>query len=1275
MTLSEVLSENLQTQNPVLDLGNLGLNGTEPELQAIKAFYWLDTLILGGYWHRYDPDEITWETQKNKRYNDSNTQIYEERQNILVASPNFLPLQLKHLNVIGYYSYQNKGYEVMSDISFLQDLPLLETLELQYYAVKDLSPLQNLPNLKALSLGGLRQANYEVIANIPNLEMLEITGYKEVQDINFVQNLSKLCYISLAHSDIPDISPLLGFYNLRHLCMNVAHDSKLENINVLSIFTELTTFKLSTQKDVSLDFIGSFTKLKSLSISGNWYKDIKEYDFLSNLTELEILSLWHGGIQNLMPLRNLSKLKQLYLSHNHIKDTTPIASLENLEILHLAFNKKIKDISHLLHLKKLKDIWLRDCGLKELHLNENTFPLLQKIGVSENYFTNFSMQNMLHLEECGFISFDERIALKNMPKLKSLFLAKHTFAPLREIVLEGFNNLETLEITSLYIENGDYKFLKEFPKLKRLKIAKINSFEFLGNIPNRSLLEKLEIDRMTENTQVGKEYLRELQGLKELRLNACHLKDINFVQNLPLLEYLLVHQNNIEHLEGIENLYSLKKLDIGENQITDLSPIIHLKALEEVYASANQIQEIDFQGIFPKLKTLQVSQNQVKKLVLCDLPNLSSLEFYSNIIKEITWKNLPLIDTFNAKDFETQTDTASPFLEKVELENVPIKVLTLDNTKIEDFSFITNLSDTLKELSLANSNIKDFSFFKYFPNKNVLTDLDVSQNPIDNISFVEYLPNLNCLNIAHTQIKHLKVFDMRHIKKIIISLSRYNSSIVQTLEKVTVKNSRAFKFGDDSYYDELINAHDLPHVEFEADEYYYTQLKSYTEKVKKYTVTPNSKLKLIDLSDVRVLYFQNIENQEDYFDVDTAHIVQHNSNVKFLSFNKVNIKNMHLLTELPCLENLQISYCIMDDFVLPLMPNLKYFYISGMWDREKIHLSISDSNTPFIERIGVGGTHLGDVRIENLKHLKELNSDSQAVSLSIRNCEVLEEMELELRSVNQVYIEKLPSLRKLKIKGGENSWQFIGNLTAIEDLRLENCTKFKGIESIKSLHSLKHFSCGAYFSYNIQELDKIQDISFVSTLSTLEYLDLNGHRIKDITPLSNLVQLQNLHLESNQISNISPLHKLINLEGLYLDNNQIADISALDSLVKLSRFDITKNQINDISSLLLCTSLRHIEINDNQITNFEPIKQIRNLHIVSFKGNPISFPPRWLICFSHYRNSSMSIDEIEELPDVENIFNLMQSKNNSYIELAKELAKSQGWKDEDIEAYLHFIRS
>ena len=91
--------------------------------------------------------------------------------------------------------------------------------------------------------------------------------------------------------------------------------------------------------------------------------------------------------------------------------------------------------------------------------------------------------------------------------------------------------------------------------------------------------------------------------------------------------------------------------------------------------------------------------------------------------------------------------------------------------------------------------------------------------------------------------------------------------------------------------------------------------------------------------------------------------------------------------------------------------------------------------------------------------------------------------------------------------------------------------------------STLHFLSNLYLP-NLQELflydNQITDISPLSSLTNLTYLNISYNKIIDISPLSHLTNLTHLDITHNNISDISSLSHLIDLKALYLyDNNQL----------------------------------------------------------------------------------------------------------------------------------------
>ena len=79
-------------------------------------------------------------------------------------------------------------------------------------------------------------------------------------------------------------------------------------------------------------------------------------------------------------------------------------------------------------------------------------------------------------------------------------------------------------------------------------------------------------------------------------------------------------------------------------------------------------------------------------------------------------------------------------------------------------------------------------------------------------------------------------------------------------------------------------------------------------------------------------------------------------------------------------------------------------------------------------------------------------------------------------------------------------------------------------------------------------LSPISDLTPISGLVKLKYLDASGCQIEDLSPLADLKQLVTLNLEINNIRDLTPLAELSNLRTLWVGRNPVLDISPLDHL-------------------------------------------------------------------------------------------------------------------------------
>ena len=111
--------------------------------------------------------------------------------------------------------------------------------------------------------------------------------------------------------------------------------------------------------------------------------------------------------------------------------------------------------------------------------------------------------------------------------------------------------------------------------------------------------------------------------LKKLRLLACKLKDISFLQGLSNLTDLDLRGNQITDISFLQGLDNLTHLNLMYNQITDISPLQGLTRLEDVILWHNKIRQLPEAIVELGLK-LDVDSNEArfddKKLHLWDNP-------------------------------------------------------------------------------------------------------------------------------------------------------------------------------------------------------------------------------------------------------------------------------------------------------------------------------------------------------------------------------------------------------------------------------------------------------------------------------------------------------------------------------------------------------------------------------------------------------------------------------------------------------------------------------
>lgn len=150
---------------------------------------------------------------------------------------------------------------------------------------------------------------------------------------------------------------------------------------------------------------------------------------------------------------------------------------------------------------------------------------------------------------------------------------------------------------------------------------------------------------------------------------------------------------------------------------------------------------------------------------------------------------------------------------------------------------------------------------------------------------------------------------------------------------------------------------------------------------------------------------------------------------------------------------------------------------------------------------------------------------------------------------------------------------------------------------------------GRTVSVDVTELELIgcglTDISALSKLTKLQYLNLQDNSISDLTPLSGLTSLTKLILWDNDITNIYPLAGLTNLTYLDIDSNNVQDLTPLASLKNLTQLWCSGNRPGSLEPIGGLTKLTNLGLKNDGLGDgdLEPLKKLTGLFDLRLDGN------------------------------------------------------------------------
>jgi hypothetical protein len=298
---------------------------------------------------------------------------------------------------------------------------------------------------------------------------------------------------------------------------------------------------------------------------------------------------------------------QYRISHKSFRDYLTaqafVIEINTGKIEHFARNRTTKEINHFIVEQKPDKEELLNLVLNARDLPEerqwqgtNAANILLKI--------DYTILKGRDLSRCQLAYVDFQGCSLSGTKFQNANLGNCSF---NETVLSAFfqgNNVDNSDLSLIFTEIKDIKFLKEFISLSKLTLFDSGITDIS---PIRELKNLTQLD-LSSNQITDISPLRELNNITNLSLGSNQITDISPIRELKNLTQLYLHYNQITDISPIRELKNLTQLYLHYNQITDISPIRELKSLNILGISNNQMDENQKTGLNEVMPDLEISE-------------------------------------------------------------------------------------------------------------------------------------------------------------------------------------------------------------------------------------------------------------------------------------------------------------------------------------------------------------------------------------------------------------------------------------------------------------------------------------------------------------------------------------------------------------------------------------------------------------------------------------------------------------------------------------------
>ena len=136
-------------------------------------------------------------------------------------------------------------------------------------------------------------------------------------------------------------------------------------------------------------------------------------------------------------------------------------------------------------------------------------------------------------------------------------------------------------------------------------------------------------------------------------------------------------------------------------------------------------------------------------------------------------------------------------------------------------------------------------------------------------------------------------------------------------------------------------------------------------------------------------------------------------------------------------------------------------------------------------------------------------------------------------------------------------------------------------------------------------LTEARKAAMLDSNTQLKRVACKDRGITDLSPISALTQLEYIDVRMNKITSLLPLNQLQSLRELELDSNrQLRTLGGLEGLKSLETLSVRSVSLDNIKALSTIPSLKELDFNNNGLTDISPLSNLPNIVIANLDDNP-----------------------------------------------------------------------